>query len=440
MVSRAGASGTYERLDLAIQEHEMLETEAEPQAITVRSVVIGLVLVLVLGFVGTYVRYHLHASRMAIGHVPMGMLMPFMVLLFGFAMLGKKAQFLLRPEEWHVILAMALAGAMLPVSGVTGYMIGYIAGPYFKATDENNWAEYLHPHMPTWLVPNNDNDAISWFYQGMPLGAEIPWDVWMVYERFREIGVYSVVGLAPVHISFLFIAEACVYAVLGTVSGYLMGQGVAKVLLWGGWLEGFTLNYSALSTVISSALVMVVVILSALYPARQASLMAVPDVTRRWKMPPPEGDHWTFEFPFTVSGRDVFGLSVYLVDFFKAHESEDMGNFFTEGATFDSMQTEAGQAYTIDTTAWLAPFDLGVSQTIHFEARQMEEYDIFTLNLFIERLSGDSASWQRVNQSFVNALRKQFLIWRTVDPADKLRYREKGERILAGEVVEDVDV
>lgn len=256
-----------------------------------------------------------------------------------------------------------------------------------------------------------------------------------VYERFREIGVYSAVGLAPVHISFLFIAEACVYAVLGTVSGYLLGQGVAKMLLWGGWLDGFVLNYSAMSTVISSALVMLVVLLSSLYPARQASQMAVPDVTRRWKLPPTQGDRWVFEFPFTVGGRDVFGLSVYLVDFFVAHESEDMGNFFTEGATFDAIETETGKAYTIDTTAWLAPFDLGVSQQVHFEARPMEEYDIFTLTLTIDRLSGDSASWQRVNQSFINALRKQFLIWRTVEPADKKRYREKGERILAEKVM-----
>ncbi|MEO2002821.1 MAG: FtsX-like permease family protein, partial [Candidatus Poribacteria bacterium] len=43
-----------------------------------------------------------------------------------------------------------------------------------------------------------------------------------VYERVREIGIYSAVGLAPVHIAFLFMAEACVYAVLGAVLGYLM--------------------------------------------------------------------------------------------------------------------------------------------------------------------------------------------------------------------------
>ena len=44
-----------------------------------------------------------------------------------------------------------------------------------------------------------------------------------VYERVREISIYSSVGLAPVHIAFLFLAEACVYAIVGAVLGYLMG-------------------------------------------------------------------------------------------------------------------------------------------------------------------------------------------------------------------------
>jgi hypothetical protein len=239
------------------------------------------------------------------------------------------------------------------------------------------------------------------------------------------------VGLAPVHIAFLFIAEACVYAVLGTVSGYLVGQGVAKILLWQGWLSGFTLNYSALSTVISSVLVMAVVMLSSIYPARQASMMAVPDVTRRWKLPDPDGDHWHFEFPFTVGGNDVFGLSVFLVDYFESHTGESMGTFFTNGTKFGSIETEKGQGYTIDTTIWLAPYDLGVSQKVRFEAVPAGEHNIFTMGLIIDRLSGDAASWRRVNQGFMNALRKQFLIWRTVEPPDRARYTEKGMRLLS---------
>ena len=252
-----------------------------------------------------------------------------------------------------------------------------------------------------------------------------------VYERFREISIYSSVGLAPVHIAFLFIAEACVYAVLGTVSGYLLGQGVIKVLLWQGWLQGLNVNYSALSTVISSALVMVVVLLSSLYPARQASMMAVPDVTRRWKLPDPEGDHWHFEFPFTVGGKDVFGLSVFLVDYFESHTGESMGAFYTDGARFGSVEAATGAGYTIDTTIWLAPYDLGVSQQVHFEAVPTGEHNIFAMTLTIDRLSGDAASWRRVNQGFMNALRKQFLIWRTVDPSNRAKYTEKGRELLS---------
>ncbi|MDE2701053.1 MAG: ABC transporter permease, partial [Gemmatimonadota bacterium] len=256
-----------------------------------------------------------------------------------------------------------------------------------------------------------------------------------VYERFREIGIYSSVGLAPVHIAFLFIAEACVYAVLGTVAGYLLGQSVVKILLWQDALQGLTVNYSALSTVTSSMLVMLVVLLSSLYPARQASMMAVPDVTRRWKFPEPEGDRWHFEFPFTVGGKDVFGLSVFLVDYFQAHAGESLGTFYTDGARFGAMETETGQGHTIDTTIWLAPYDLGVSQQVHFEALPTGEHNIFAMALTIDRLSGDASSWRRVNQNFMNALRKQFLIWRTVAPEDKAQYTEKGQMMLAGATV-----
>ena len=256
-----------------------------------------------------------------------------------------------------------------------------------------------------------------------------------VYERFREIGIYSSVGLAPVHIAFLFIAEACVYAVLGTVVGYLLGQGVAKLLLWQGLLQGLSVNYSALSTVISSALVMLVVLLSSLYPARQASLMAVPDVTRRWKLPDPDGNRWHFEFPFTVGGKDVFGLSVFLVDYFESHMGESMGAFYTDGARFGAIETPTGPGYTIDTAIWLAPYDLGVRQQVHFEAVSTGEHDIYAMTLTIDRLSGDAASWRRSNQGFMNALRKQFLIWRTVDPTYRVKYTQKGRELLAAQPV-----
>ena len=136
-----------------------------------------------------------------------------------------------------------------------------------------------------------------------------------VYERVREISIYSSVGLAPVHIAFLFLAEACVYAIVGAVLGYLMGQAIATTLVHFGWLAGLTLNYSSMSTVVATVIVMVVVLLSTLYPAIKASRMAVPDIERKWKLPEPEGDVWHFNLPFTVLEEEALGLNVFMRDY-----------------------------------------------------------------------------------------------------------------------------
>ena len=253
-----------------------------------------------------------------------------------------------------------------------------------------------------------------------------------VYERFREIGIYSSVGLAPGHIAWLFMAESCVYSVLGVVAGYLTGQTTAALLVAFDLLTGFTLNYSSLSAVSSCMLVMSVVLLSTLYPAHKASQMAVPDVTRKWQLPPSEGDNWDFEFPFTVSGHEVLGLSVFLAGYFDSYSEESIGTFYTEGAELNRTGTEHGEGYSISMVIGLAPFDLGVSQHVLFRAVPEAEHNIYAITLAIRRLSGEDSSWQRVNQRFINVIRKQFLIWRTIDLETKAGYRAQGEEILSG--------
>ena len=254
-----------------------------------------------------------------------------------------------------------------------------------------------------------------------------------VYERFREIGIYSSVGLAPGHVAWLFIAESCVYSVLGAVAGFLTGQTVAALLVAFDLLAGFTLNYSSLAAVFSCMLVMAVVLLSTLYPAHRASRMAVPDVTRKWQLPPSDGDNWNFEFPFTVSGHEVLGLSVFLAGYFDSYSEESIGTFYTEGAELGRIPTEHGEGYSISMVIGLAPFDLGVSQHVVFRALPEAEHNIYAITLAIRRLSGEDASWQRVNQRFINVIRKQFLIWRTLDLETKAGYRLRGEEILSGE-------
>ena len=69
-----------------------------------------------------------------------------------------------------------------------------------------------------------------------------------VYERRGEIGIYTSVGLAPSHVSFLFIAEALAFAVLSVVLGYLVAQTAAKLFADTALWAGITVNYSSLGS------------------------------------------------------------------------------------------------------------------------------------------------------------------------------------------------
>ncbi len=252
-----------------------------------------------------------------------------------------------------------------------------------------------------------------------------------VYERIREIGTYSAVGLAPVHIASLFFAESLVYAILGAVGGYLLGQIILKILLTTGLLKGLVLNYSSLSAVLATIIIVMTVLLSTLYPARKASQMAVPDVTRKWILPEPKGDNWEFEFPFTVSEIEVLGLATFLTEYFNTFQDVSLGNFYTNGANLNYEKLVSGKnKYIIETTIWLAPFDLGVSQEFKMIFEPLGEYNFFTINLYMKRTSGESGDWKRLNRRFLDGIRKQFLIWRTVSSEIKKDYELQGKKML----------
>ncbi|HOF61945.1 MAG TPA: FtsX-like permease family protein [Candidatus Latescibacteria bacterium] len=258
-----------------------------------------------------------------------------------------------------------------------------------------------------------------------------------VYDRKREIGIFATIGLTPFHIAALFIAEACVFAVIGAVWGYLIGQVLAIALSQTSLLAGMSLNYSSLSAVASTLIVMATVVLSSLYPAKVAADSAVPDVTRRWSFPPADGDYWRFDFPFTVGESDVIGLYAYLQRVLEAYGAGSAGEFVAQNVELEALEVKEGEdpQYRLSFRTWLAPYDLGISQDVQMDAVPTGEYRIYRIEMTIHRLSGDVDSWQRINRGFMNVMRKRFLVWRTIPPALKDEYRERGKRIFRGETV-----
>ena len=148
--------------------------------LTVRSIVMGLVLVVGLDALAIYVRYVYHGSLMTYSHIPMAMLIVFTLMIMGGAVLSRLTGLSISPTEWHTVLAMGIVGATIPCFGLAGYVLGYMASPFYFATPENKWSEYIHPYTPDWLVPSNEGGAVSWFYEGLPRGTDIPWGPWML--------------------------------------------------------------------------------------------------------------------------------------------------------------------------------------------------------------------------------------------------------------------
>ena len=243
-----------------------------------------------------------------------------------------------------------------------------------------------------------------------------------VYERVKEIHIFSSIGMAPNHIAMLFIAESFVYAILGAIFGYLIGQGTAKLITVLDILPGLYLNYSSVAAVASTTVVIGVVMLSTIYPARKASEVATPAIERSWHLPEPIGDSWDIPLPFAVTGEQATALTRFMVEWFEAYEEYSIGDFVTQDVRTWEEAKEYGTAYIIELMSWVAPFDLGVSQKVQLRTIPTDMEDVFEIGLHLDRVSGDVSSWRRVNRRFLNTLRKQFLIWRTLRAEERDRY------------------
>ena len=252
-----------------------------------------------------------------------------------------------------------------------------------------------------------------------------------VHERMREVGIYSSVGLAPGHISMLFIAEAMGLATMSAVAGYLISQTVVKVLFTAGWMnmEHMFLNYSSMATVGSLLLVVLMVLASTAYPAHMVSKVASPDIERRWSLPPVHGDRIALRLPYSLNHHDVPGLMLFLHNYIRAHEEISLGVFCVR----DVRLTLEDGRIIMTFSAWLAPYDLGVYQEVVVTSAPAEDEGHDNATVTIDRQSGEAGAWKRNNQTFLNQLRKQFLIWRAIGPGGRERYvKEARERFGIG--------
>ncbi len=247
-----------------------------------------------------------------------------------------------------------------------------------------------------------------------------------VYERKEEIFVYNAVGIAPKHIFFMFFAEAFVYAVVGSVLGYILSQGTGKLLTALNLTGGLNMTFTTLGTIYASWAIAGSVFISTWFPARTAMKIAAPSDDVGWSLPQPDGDRLTFKLPFTFDWHDRIAVLAFFRRYFTDHGEGSSGPFFTGLSGIgvsDKMDPLNNDGYipTINTPIWLKPFDLGVSQDLLIAMPTDTETGEFVAEITITRGSGTLENWKRLNRHFVGLLRTHFLHWRAVAPDERVK-------------------
>jgi hypothetical protein len=149
----------------------MHDATPESRALTWKSIGLGILLVLIATIGGFYARHVLHTSRLAQNHLSLAVVFPFILTVL----------FLRRPlrlsrGELLVIFCMGLIASTLPTYFLSKLLANLVV-PYYMADPTNGWAEYTHGFIPAWSVIK-PGAALTWFFEGLPKGASIPWGVW----------------------------------------------------------------------------------------------------------------------------------------------------------------------------------------------------------------------------------------------------------------------
>lgn len=296
----------------------------------------------------------------------------------------------------------------------------------------SNTANGVHRHF---MAPVFSASGISNLIVPLLLGALIILSSLLgsIADREREIFTFSALGLSPKDVSMLFFAESGVYAVIGGLGGYLLSQLVNALLIElskHGLLQAPEMNYSSMTTVYTILIVMLIVLLSTIYPAIKAARSASPDVARKWKMPPPDGNMLCFQFPFTVSRVDFGGILMFISEHFTNHMDSSLGSF--AASNIEVLHGVAGltDGYLLSVNLTLAPFDLGVAEELKMYSApsDIEGVDVVTMNIL--RKDGSRSAWLRGNRRFVDEIRNQFLLWRSLPVETVMHYRKLAEMKL----------
>lgn len=151
---------------------EYRQKDPTARALTYKSIILGLTLVLVAALGGFYARHILHTTRLAQNHLSLAVVFPFAITVVFLRHYLK-----LNRGELLVIFSMGLIASTLPTYFLSRLIASFCV-PYYLADPTNRWGEFTHDYLPSWAVIE-PGPALTWFFEGLPRGAPVPWEMWI---------------------------------------------------------------------------------------------------------------------------------------------------------------------------------------------------------------------------------------------------------------------
>ncbi|MEM2350882.1 MAG: ABC transporter permease, partial [Thermoproteota archaeon] len=247
-----------------------------------------------------------------------------------------------------------------------------------------------------------------------------------VYERTKEIAILSTLGLSPRHIGSIFLIESIALAFIGSFIGYITGAGLMTIL-WRLNLFPKELipNVSSGVVIIVMGVIILVTILSSVYPILKASKLATPSLLRKWQIgSKPVEDRWSISLPFNATTSETIGVLEFLAEYFEATSTKERAGLFLLLKPAEIMQEDDKKILRVQLQ--LSPFDAGIIQDLEVICQKISA-DRYGFGILIKRLMGTESLWITSNRNLMNELRKQFLFWRALSPGDKAKYIDKGK-------------
>lgn len=148
---------------------------------TKRSFIFGILLSILIAFIDHYSTDVVHASYMAIDHMPCGAIFVFFILVFLINTILKKInkKIAFSSGELLTIYCMMLVASSVTEMGFGSQILPIISAPTYYSSPENKWDTLIIPYLKKFLIVT-DEKAVKYFYEGLPKGMKIPWNVWIL--------------------------------------------------------------------------------------------------------------------------------------------------------------------------------------------------------------------------------------------------------------------